>query len=570
MKVPAAQWRLRPVENAAAEAVAAESSLPVPVARAIAARGIAGGDGLRNYLSGGLASLSDPFGWPDVEKAVERVWRAIDNHERISVFGDYDADGVTAAALMLRVLGALGADVSVYLPCRFNDGYGLHPESIRRCIDDGRPDLIITVDCGSSGQAAVELARKEGIEVIVTDHHSAPEGLPDAYAVINPVVQLGMSAASPAGVGVAFKFCHGLVKHGRENGRPVAQALDLRDHLGLVALGTVADVVPLLGENRILVKAALKCFPAAGEWGLHALAEVAGLRSVSTAEQIAFGLAPRLNAGGRLAHARQALDLLLAADLAAARTAAGELHSLNEERRGIEKRIINEAAKTIAADYAEEGWGLVAAGDGWHRGVIGIVAARLCNQYCRPAAVIALDSDGCGHGSARAFGGLNLVDILEQCADLLSAYGGHANAAGFSLAAAAVPAFAGRFNEICRERLDGETPCPVVEFDDWIEVGDVNEDMAAALDTMGPFGEGNPAPLFGLRGLPVRDLRRMGADERHARWLAGDGSTGCKAVMFNAPRDDFDGKQVDVLAQVVRNTFRGRESIELHVKDIRF
>lgn len=570
MNIPAAQWRLRPVESTAAEAVAADGSLPVPVARAIAARGITAGAGLQSYLSGSLSSLSDPFGWPDLEKAVDRVWKAIDKHERISVFGDYDADGVTAAALMLRVLRALGAEITVYLPCRFNDGYGLHPESIRRCIDEGRPDLIITVDCGSSGQAAVDLARNEGIDVIVTDHHAAPEGLPDAYAVINPVVQLAMSAAPPAGVGVAFKFCHGLVKRGRECGRPVAEALDLREHLGLVALGTVADVVPLLGENRILVKAALKCFPAAGEWGLHALAQVAGLRSVTTAEQIAFGLAPRLNAGGRLAHARQAFDLLLADDLETARAAAGELHSLNEERRGIEKRIINDAAKEIAKAYPDEGWGLVVAGDGWHRGVIGIVAARLCNQFCRPAAVVALDDEGCGHGSARSFGDLNLVEILEQCADLLSAYGGHTNAAGFSLEATQVPAFARRFNDLCRERFSGEVPSPVVDFDAWIDVVAVNERTAAALDMMGPFGEGNPAPLFGLRGVPVRDLRRMGTDDKHARWVLGNVGSGCKAVMFNAPRDDFEGKQVDVLAQIVRNTFRGVDSIELHVKDIRF
>lgn len=568
----AASWRQRPVSDTVAADVAAFAKMPLPVARAVAARGICARDTLQQYLSGSLPEVSDPFSWPGMDAAVDRIWRAIDAHEPISVFGDYDADGVTSCALMLRVLQTLGADVTFYLPCRFEDGFGLRPASIRRCIAAGQPGLIITVDCGSSGHEAINLAQAQGIDVVVTDHHRPPpEGLPPACAVINPAAQGCCTAAPPAGVGVAFKLCHGLVKRGRQQKRSLAIKLDLRRHLGLVALGTVADVVPLLGENRILVKAALKNFPLPDEWGLRALAALAGLREITTAEQLAFGLAPRINAGGRLAHAVKALDLLLASDPDEAGVAAAELQRLNEQRRGIEKTILQKARADISERYgAGDGYGLVTGGVGWHQGVIGIVAARLSSEYYRPAAVVAIDENGAGHGSARGIPGINLVDVLKECSDLLTNYGGHTAAAGFSLPREALPAFTERFNDVCRDRIDPADLSPVVEFDGWLGLDAVNDELLTALDRMEPFGEKNESPLFGVQGLIVRDFRYMGANQQHARWCFCDEESGlqCPAVMFNLAGRKPVGR-IDALVNVVRNTFRGRTTIEFRVQDIR-
>ncbi|MFW5893702.1 MAG: single-stranded-DNA-specific exonuclease RecJ, partial [Verrucomicrobiota bacterium] len=385
------------------------------------------------YLRPMLSQLSDPYQLPGVEKAAERLWEAIRRQERILVYGDYDTDGITATVLVAEVLSANGAHVDCYLPHRIDDGYGLTAEAVER-VCTAEQTVLLTVDCGITCAAAVEAANARGMDVIITDHHEPHEAIPEALAVIDPKLPDAPPVVqSLAGVGVAFKLCHGFIKYGRRHDLG-GQDTDLRQFLDLVALGTVADIVPLLDENRCLVTAGLDVLSQQIRPGIRALCEVTNLRERVRTTDITFRIAPRINAAGRLGNPDEAFQLLHARDTTEAYQLAAALDGRNRERQQVEAQVLAAAEEQIAeiADI-EQCHTVVVCGEEWHKGVIGIVASRLVRKYNRPSIVLTRDSDGALCGSGRSLHNLNLVTLLGVCEVHLQRFGGHAMAAGLAL-----------------------------------------------------------------------------------------------------------------------------------------
>ena len=562
------RWQEVAYDADAACRVAEALAIPLPLGQVLAGRGLGEPAAAEAFFRPRLNRLSDPFELPDMERALARIWDAIDARESIVVFGDYDVDGVSSTALMVSFLSSLGAMVTPVLPNRINDGYGLTPEILQKCIDPLRPRLLITVDCGTGAVEAVTRANGQGVDVIVTDHHEPPAEIAPALAVVNPKRGGDERVRMLAGVGVAFKVCHGLVKMARRTGRPEAAAIDLRAYLDLVALGTIADIVPLVGENRILARHGLHQLNDPRSLGLRILKEVAGIRDDIRAHHIGFQLGPRLNAAGRLGDAEAALELLLSEDAGRARDLALRLDGANRERQDIENRMVREAREEI------DGWfdpgrhfGLVIARVGWHPGVIGIVASRLSQHYFRPAIVIGLDEHGVGRGSCRSIEGFDLVQTLEHCSDLLIQCGGHSMAAGLEIEASRLDEFRRAFNDVAAARLEGRELMPVQRVDAWLELAEADEALFAAQENIRPFGHSNPAPVWAVRGVRV-DRHRIVGNNHLQLTLAAAGAS-IDAIGFGLGERDVPAGPVDVAFQLKRNTHRGRESLRIDVQDFR-
>jgi len=563
------RWRTVQTDAQAAAALAAATGLPRPLAALLASRGHATAEAVERFRRPRLAELSDPAALPNMPQAVARVWRALERGERIVVHGDYDADGVTSAALLLRVLRRLGGQAEGFLPRRIEDGYGLSPDTARRCTEELRAGLIVTVDCGSGAADAVRAAAAAGVDVVVTDHHELAGAPAPAAALVNPKLDADPALHTLAGIGVAFKFCHALLKEGRSRGCPAAAEIDLRDYLDLVAIGTIADVAPLTGENRALVSHGLQRLPATRNPGLRALLAQTGLSGELSPYHVAFVLGPRLNAAGRIGSAEAALGLLLTEDDDEARQLAERLERDNAERRRIEDGIRQEAEAELDAGFdARAHFGLVAARAGWHPGAIGIVASRLCAKYYRPAVVIALQPDGRGRGSARSIPAVHLLAALHDCADLLENYGGHAAAAGLQIRAEHLEAFRRRFNEACAQRLTPADLTPVQDVDVWLTLGDVNEKLWQEMRALRPFGYGNPEPVWGVRGVrAVGTPRRLGENGAHLALTLSDGTVQCDAIGFNLGGATLPSGKLDVLFHLDKNTFRDKTSLRLKLQD---
>lgn len=574
MMMPSKIWSSQPFPDPdRVTAMAHALTMPRAVAAVLLRRGI-DETSAPAFLAPRLISLSDPFRLPAMQAAVDRLWHAIDGGERITVFGDYDADGITAAALAGRVIQALGGIVEIHLPHRADEGYGLSLSSLQRCLRDTRPDVLLTVDCGSCSADAVHEARRRGVDTIVTDHHlmMGPPA-PAALAVVNP--QRTDTVSPPeltvlAGVGVAFKLCHGLVKQGRRHGRTRALTLDLRDYLELVALGTVADVVPLTGENRILVATGLERINRRPGIALSALMLAAGTRNPITCHQIAFALAPRLNAAGRLGDARAALDLLMADDWATAMRLAGELDKANQERRGLVESLMTEAETRIAAlRKTSDPFGIVIGDRDWHLGVIGIVASRIVERYQRPTIVVSFDESGHGRGSARSIDAFHLLEGLTSCADSLLTFGGHALAAGLSVHADAFDTFRHRFDQVGASILAGRDLRPSLTIDAWLTPRDIEPELIAALNCLAPFGEGNPPPVLGLRDMRLRGRPRIIGNGKHLKMSIECDATPIDAVGFNLGDRKVPVANLDIAFRPVFNEFRGQTHLQFHLQDFR-
>lgn len=545
--------------------------LPLPVATVLVSRGHTEADASSRFLNPRLSDLSDPFQLPGMMAAVDRIWKCIDGQERVCIFGDYDVDGVCSSALLVNVLRELGLAIQTFVPDRLQEGYGLSVAALTRCLEQHRPNVIITVDCGTGSCEAVAAAAAAGVDVIVTDHHEPSEGVADALAVVNPKLGSSESAKSLAGVGVAFKLCHALVKAGMKAERPIIAQVDLRRHLDLVAVGTIADIVPLEGENRILARhglARLNRFPRVG---LSEILKVAGVTDDIDSYHIGFVIGPRLNAAGRLGDAGRALKLLLTEELETARALAQELDDTNRERRRIEQLIQADAQQQIDADFkADSTFGIVLGKEGWHQGTVGIVASRLCSRYFRPSVVIGFDKNGFGRGSCRSIPGFDLLEVLECCSEHLLTFGGHTMAAGLSLNIDHLEAFAEQFNRLCTERLAGREMRPVQKVDAWLQFGDTDWRLLEALDSLRPFGMGNPTPTWGVRGVSLAGpAKQVGKDARHWKLRLAQGGSVHEAVAFNMGQVPIPEGKIDVLFQARPNTYRGGNAIELHVQDLR-
>ena len=509
--------------------------------------------------------LIDPFTLPDMEKACERVHKAVDSGERITVFGDYDADGVTSTALMYSFLSSRGAVVDYYIPDRAEEGYGMNNRAIDSLKERGT-SLIVTVDNGISAIDEIEYAKSLGIDVVVTDHHKVGEVLPDAVAVVDPHREDSVCEFSEwAGVGVAFKF---ICAFDNDFG------YDLLEEYGdLVALGTVADIVSLRGENRIIVRSGL-AFINAGLYdgtlrtGIKALVEVSDNSGALNSMGLAFRLSPRINAAGRLGSAERALKLLLCEDAEEARLIAEEISQLNSQRQSTESAITEEVIKIIEnnADIKHRKV-IVVSGESWHQGVIGIVASRIAERYGKPCIVIS-ENDEVSRGSGRSIEGFSLYDGLSYCSDVLVQYGGHVLAAGLSIDKDRISEFRDKINEYA------ETIEPIVgvlHIDCKLNPAGIDVDMVSSLQILEPYGAENPQPLFGLYGMVVSAVHGVG-NGKHTRLSLKKNGVSLSAIMFSVAPEDLPyvmGDKVDVAVKLTENEYQGKTQVSIQVKDIR-
>lgn len=566
------RWKILPPEPGAETLVGALGCHPV-VAQILWNRGLRDPAAAESFLAARLRDLPDPSSLAGIEAAVHRLARALVEDEPITVHGDYDVDGVSATALLVSFLRACGARrVDYVVPHRLRDGYGLAAETVRRLAAQGTR-LLVTLDCGVTAVTEIDEAVALGLDVIVVDHHQAPADLPRAVAILNPW-QPGCRYPTRelAAVGVTFLLCVALRRFLRGRGWfERRREPDLREWLEFVALGTIADVVPLVGANRLLVRAGLRRLSEATRPGIRALKRVAGMEPEAevSAGQVAFRLAPRINAVGRLDDAGIAVELLLAEDAARAENLARRLDAANAERQSIERELLKEAA---AQAERQSGRAVVVAGEGWHPGVIGIVAARLVERFRRPAIVIGLDFEtGVGRGSGRSIGDFDLYEALERCASLLEGYGGHKQAAGLTIARAAVPAFAEAFSRVAEESFDPAAAEPVCVVESVLRPADIDEPLCEAIAALGPFGAGNPEPVLALLGTAVRG-RVVGANGNNGGHL--------KLQLDDAPLVDAIGfgmghrladlsRHVDLAFTLAIDTYGGLRRPQLRLRAIR-
>ncbi|TVR63652.1 MAG: single-stranded-DNA-specific exonuclease RecJ [Gemmatimonadales bacterium] len=565
---PRPRWELAPAPDPhRVQALAQELHLPPALCRVLVARGIQEGEAARTFLRPLLDHLHPPHLLTDATRAARRILQAVEKGEGILVHGDYDVDGICSAALLTLWIRRLGGRVEAFVPDRLRDGYDLGPAGIERAEALGAT-LIVTCDSGIVAHDAVALARARGVDVVITDHHTPGETLPPAVAVVNPNrSDCDYPYPSLAGVGVAFKLCQLL---GQMAGRPEAELLE---NLDLVALATVADLVPLTGENRVLVRYGLRVLQQARRPGVAALLEVTELAAEDVdAGKVGFVLAPRLNAAGRMGSAMEALELLLAPDLDRARTPARRLEALNALRRDEDARTLDEALERLAADYdPRRDFGVVVAGEGWHPGVIGIVASRIVERIHRPTVLLTTEN-GRARGSARSIPGVHLLDAVRAAEDHLVRFGGHRQAAGMDVETARIPHFREAFNKAVRHQLQDVQPRPRARGDVTLGLDEVSEELLHFLQYVGPFGIGNPEPIFWAAGVEVaRGARIVG--KGHLKLRLRERGRELEAIGFGLghemPPERLGAGPVDVLFRLRTNEFRGVRSLQAQLKDMR-
>ena len=562
MKFPV--WHVAQTDCAAVERLT-DAGYPYLVSSVLASRGVSCPEQATEFLTQETTLVHSPFLMKDMDKAVARIDRALSDGERIAIFGDYDVDGITATCIMVDYLKGRGADVVHYIPRRIEDGYGLSCEAIEG-LHRGGATLLVTVDCGITGVEEVAYARSIGMDVVVTDHHECKETLPVAAAVVDPRrTDCEYPFKHLAGCGVALKLVLALGGPDRE------EALFSR-YCTLAAIGTVADVMQMTGENRTIVSRGLASLDRSDFIGLHALLKEAGLagREISSV-QIGFVLAPRINAAGRMGAADMAADLLLCQDAAQAEELAKSLCALNRERQSVEQTIYSQAEAMIEELPEDQRRALVLASETWHQGVVGIVASRLSEKYSRPSFMIHLNG-GVGKGSCRSWGGFNLFAALESCSDLLLGFGGHELAAGFTIDEANIPAFRARMNQYAAEYWVGKAPESALEVDvELRQPGRVTLQEVEALAALEPYGSGNARPLFCLMGATLLRTQNVGQN-RHLKLRLGKGNAQFDGIFFSttsAACGCAEGDRVDAAFYLQVNEFRGSRTVQLQMVDIR-
>ncbi len=562
------RWKLAVPRPEVEARLTAEGGISSLLARLLVNRGLTGLDAVSAFLNARLAEhLRSPMLFRDMGRAAERLVGALARGERVGIYGDYDADGVSGSAIMVRFLRALGADPLLYLPHRLREGYGVSEAGVRWLAEAGAR-VMITVDCGGGSHREIALARGLGVDTIVCDHHQVSDAPLPAHAVINPAEpDAGFPFAGLCGAGVAFYLALGVRKRLREaGGGPVP---DLRRYLDLVALGTIADLVPIVQENRVMVKYGLRELEYSDRAGIVALKTVSGVNRVST-RSVGFGLAPRLNAGGRMGDAALSVDLLTTDDCTRASELAAALDRENRSRRAVETEMFDDAVAMIEGGGGiGERRSIVLASVGWHAGVVGIVASRLVERYYRPVVLIAMDAGGgLGRGSGRSIGGLNLYEVLAACRDSLHGFGGHRMAAGLSIRQERVASFAQQVEAAVAARTGSEDFVPVREVDCELGLRAIDDRCFSDLDRMEPHGPANPQPVFLARGVHVRAHRIVGGS--HLKLLVEQDGRQMPAIGFGmADRTIAAGDQIDVLYSPVISEWNGSKTAELRLHDLR-
>jgi single-stranded-DNA-specific exonuclease len=566
------RWNYTPVHAESVEALARSLGTTPVVAELLLRAGVSDGAAPR-FLQPTLATLADPFLLANLERAVDRLRQAIARNEKVVVLGDYDVDGVCSTTLLVGILRRLGLNPSYVVPRRAEEGYGLTTTAIERALEAGCPDLFVALDCGTNSGAEVAALRAKGVDVIVVDHHRSTEPPATDAILINPHVHPipGDDAwRFLCTVGLVFKLAHGLLKKLRAENNPVALSIVLKDYLDLVAMGTIADLVPLHGENRIFARHGLRVLAETRRPGLLALMQVSGLRSDQglVPTDISFRLGPRINASGRLADAALSVDLLLSDDAVFCDRVARKLDELNRERQDIE-RLITERAERYVEEHYQGAPGLVLFDENWHPGVVGIVAGRISRKYNRPAIVLGNEGE-LAKGSGRGINGFNLVEILGSCAVCLDSWGGHPMAVGVALNKQRLEEFRGKFEEAIRSCQNNGDLVPGLELAGWLDATQVNDRLMTELEQLHPFGMGNPEPVFGVRGIRLRNRPDV-FKELHFRF-AGEDATGRRisgVAWKMADRLPPVGPSLELAVQLNWNHYNGRRTLQMELLDWR-
>lgn len=566
-----AKWVTPDVDGNLVGQLASGIGLRRPICQMLVGRGYDSEASVRQLLEPRLSDLSEPFDLPGMPQAVKRIWGAVDRDESIVIYGDYDCDGLCATCILKLFLSHFTEKVHCFVPDRLEDGYGFSLGTLERVIEAYSPKLIITADCGTRSVESVKEAKRHGIDVVVTDHHEGYDDLlPEALALINPRIAGSASTKDLPGVGVVFKLCCALLRAAQSDKRDGVDSLCLDELLDLVALGLVSDLVPLVGENRILLYHGLERLNGGRlRCGLQALVRVAGIRTRLDCYELGFLLGPRISAAGRLSSAALGLELLMTDDPRQARRLAGQLDACHRERKRIEDRIITEASLQVQPDVnAGNVCGLVAANEGWHVGAIGIVAARLYGRYHLPTAVVSFDAEGFGRGSCRSGAQVNMVEVLDRCAKWLDAYGGHPTAAGFSLRKANYEKFADAFKNACSALLSEEDLRESHQIDAWIALSEIDDDLMRSLEALRPFGLGNQTPTWGVRNVGVQGGPSI-VGGNHLKLVLVNGAKQIDAIGFGMGDRKPPEGNLDVIFQLQYNHFRGRKTLQLSLKDFR-
>ncbi len=538
-----------------------EADVPDFLAELLLKRGVADGNSAEAYLKPRLRSLGAPEQLPEMEAAVARILAAMDRREKIVLYGDYDVDGITSLAILARFFKACGIMVPCFLPLRAEEGYGLSKAGVERCLEMHAPQLLLAVDCGTTSVREIAALRQRGVDVIVLDHHEPGSERPDCVALVNP--KCGAEFHYLCSAGVVFKLAHAILK-----ARPV-EGVDLKEYLDLVALATVADIVPLVEENRIFVSHGLRQMERTRWAGLAALRRVADVPTPVKAGDISFRMGPRINAAGRLGPAMEALQLLLADDPAEASRLAEGLDAHNRERQGVERHVVRDAEEWVAKNFNPDTQASIVAGSrDWHIGVLGVVASRIMRQYHRPTFFIGFDESGAGKGSGRSIEGLPLVAMLRDCAGHLEKFGGHDMAAGISLSESSLPAFREAFEAAAQAIANEEMLAPRLRLDCELDLGDIDASVLESQDLLEPFGNSNPQPVMFSRAVaPAGEPRVM--KEKHLRIEFLCGRRRVPAIFFNAPVNAMPRPPWDIAYTLDWNVWQGRAEPQLRIVEVR-
>ena len=545
--------------------LARELGLSEVTATLLANRNINDSEAAYKFLNPSIADLHDPFLLRDMREAVARILGAVEKKEKILIYGDYDVDGTTSTVILKKALAIIGADVSYYIPERLKDGYGLRDDAMQMAKDSGY-HLVISVDTGIRARQVVEHARELGLDIIITDHHLPEEGLPRANAVLNPKrLDCPYPNKDLAGCGVAFKLAQALLT-------VTGNARFIESFIKIAAIGTIADIVPLVGENRIIAKYGLTGLNKPNNHGLRALLEVAGIagKPVSCFD-VGFRIGPRINAVGRMAGASAAVDLFDAPDLETAMRLAVSMNDQNVARQQAEADILGQVMAEIERDHVHrESHVAVIAGEGWHRGVIGIVASKVVEHLHRPSIIISVE-DGVGHGSGRSIAAFHLLDGLEICADLFERFGGHSHAAGLAIRADKIDELRRRLNEHARTVLTDEDLIPTVATDCALPLRLASRETVEELTRLEPFGPGNPQPVFEAHGAQVVSPPRVLKD-KHLKFRVQQASRWLDCIWWGAgarAADIFAGDRVSLAFALSENTYNGNTHVQLTLRDLK-
>lgn len=555
------KWEFYEVDENKIKEIASKFNISELLATVLANRGIINEKDVEVFLNPTRNSFYDPYLMPDMEIAINRILKAIESKEKVIIFGDYDVDGITSTTVLKKFLAEIGLETGTYIPNRLNEGYGLNMKAIDKISQEGY-NLIITVDCGISGVDEVEYAKKLGIETIITDHHEPLDILPKAVAVVDAKRKDNQYPCKHlAGVGVVFKVIQAL---------SINLGLDEKEYLkylDIVCLGTISDIVPLVDENRVIAKLGLKLVEVTKNPGLKALVQASGYKEINS-NTVSFGIAPRINACGRMGFEKEALDLFLTDNIVEAQKITERLNRYNRERQDIEKRIYNEAMDLINKNNETDKKAIVVGAENWHHGVIGIVSSKITEMYFKPSILVSFE-DGEAKGSGRSIPGFDLHDALCQSSEYLEKYGGHEMAVGLSLKKENFESFKNKLEEIV-ENAHIDSIIPIIKIDKQISLKDIKCESVVELSKLEPFGEANKMPIFLYKNLRIDSIRAL-SEGKHLKLTLKDGSTLINAIGFNMGylADEYlMGDKIDIIGVLEINTFNGKSSVQINIKDM--